>query len=74
MWFRHRVERIEGMKAQPKAITITQGTKTKPNCWAFHLNATYQGYLKGLELMQVPKLLKDEQGGGMKEFTIKEVI
>ena len=55
-------------------MTITKGTKTKPNCYAFHLSATYSGYLRGLERMQMPKPLREDLGGGMKEFTIKEVI
>ena len=53
-------------------MTITKGTKTKPNCYAFHLSATYSGYLRGLERMQMPKPLREDLGGGMKEFTIKE--
>ena len=55
-------------------MTITKGTKTKPNCYAFHLSATYSGYLRGLERMQMPKPLREDLGGGMKEFTIKEVF
>ena len=54
-------------------MTITKGTKTRPNCFSFHLSASYHGYLKGLELMQVPKAIKEEYGGGMKEFTLSEV-
>ena len=54
-------------------MTITKGTKTKPNCYAFHLSATYSGYLRGLERMQMPKPLREDLGGGMKEFTIREV-
>ena len=54
-------------------MTITKGTKTRPNCFSLHLSASYHGYLKGLELMQVPKAIKEEYGGGMKEFTLSEV-
>ncbi len=67
-----RIQCIDGIIVQKKAIAITKGTKTKPNCLAFHLSATYHGYLRGLEMMQVPKLLRADLGGGWKEFTIKE--
>jgi len=30
-------------------------------------------YLRGLELMQVPKPVKEELGGGTREFTVKDV-
>ena len=32
----------------------------------------FSGYLRGLEMMQVPKNIRDDLGGGMKEFTLKE--
>jgi hypothetical protein len=73
-WFRGEIEKITGIILRTKAVTITEGTKTRPNCVAFHLSASYQGYLKGLELMQIPKPLRDDLGGGTKEFTIKEVV
>ena len=56
-----------------KSIIITSGSKTKPNCYAFHISASYKGYLQGLEQMQVPKAVKEELGGGMKEFALDEV-
>ena len=73
LWFKTRLEKIEGLMVQTKNITITKGTKTKPNCYAFHISASYSGYLRGLEVMQIPKPLREDFGGGMKEFTIKEV-
>ncbi len=30
-------------------------------------------YLNGLELMQIPKPLREDLGGGTKEFTVKDV-
>lgn len=96
LWFRSKLqEKIPGIIIQTKTLTLTKRAKAKPNCYAFHLTATYQGlvtqylnihivnkqlffifyfrYLRGLELMQVPKPLKNDLGGGTKEFTIKEV-
>ena len=72
-WFKNRLEKIDGLLLKTRSMTITKGTKTKPNCYAFHLSATYSGYLRGLESMQIPKPLREDLGGGMKEFTIKEV-
>ena len=73
LWFKTRIEKIEGLILHTRSITITKGTKTKPNCYAFHLSASYSGYLRGLEKMQMPKPLREDLGGGMKEFTISEV-
>ena len=73
LWFKTRLEKIEGLTLHTKSITITKGTKTKPNCYAFHLSASYSGYLRGLESLQMPKPIKEDLGGGMKEFTINEV-
>merc|ERR1711884_242093 len=71
-WFKGRLEKVDGLLVKTRSMTITKGTKTKPNCYAFHLSATYSGYLRGLERMQMPKPLREDLGGGMKEFTIKE--
>ncbi|XP_048733294.2 anoctamin-8-like isoform X2 [Ostrea edulis] len=38
----------------------------------FHLTATYEGLLKGAEELGIQKVLKEELGGGMKEFTYEE--
>lgn len=72
LWFKQRIEKIPGIVLHTKSITISKGTKTRPNCYAFHLAATYQCYLRGLELLQVPKPLKEDVGGGTKEFNLKE--
>ena len=73
LWIKSQIEKIPGILLRTKLITITKGTKTRPNCFSFQLTASYHGYLQGLELMQIPKPIKDELGGGMKEFTIREV-
>ena len=73
LWLKSKIEKIPGINLRTKTITITKGTKTLPNCFSFRLSASYQGYLQGLELMQVPKPIKEDIGGGMKEFTISEV-
>ena len=74
LWIKSQIEKIPGILLRTKLITITKGTKTRPNCFSFQLTASYHGYLQGLELMQIPKPIKDELGGGMKEFTIREVL
>ena len=74
LWFKQKIEKIQGIILRTKTITITSGSKTKPNCYAFHLSASYKGYLQGLEQMQLPKPIKDELGGGLKEFSLNEVI
>ena len=72
-WYKSRMEKIDGLILRVKALTITKGAKTRPNCLAFQLSATYQGFLKGLEAMQVAKPIREDLGGGTKEFSIKEV-
>ena len=73
LWFKQKIEKIPGIVLRTKTVIISAGSKTNPNCYAFHLSASYKGYLQGLEQMQIPKPLKPELGGGLKEFTLKEV-
>ena len=73
LWFKQKIEKIPGIILRTKSIIITSGSKTKPNCYAFHISASYKGYLQGLEQMQVPKPVKEELGGGLKEFALSEV-
>ena len=70
LWFKSHLEKIAGLIVRTKTITIAKGTKTRPNCFAFHLTASYQGYLRGLEMMQVPKRLKDDLGNYSDFFAI----
>ena len=37
------------------------------------MSCFFSRYLQGLEQLQVPKPIKDEYGGGTKEFTLNEV-
>ena len=46
---------------------------TREKCHAFYIKASYECYLKGLDKMHVPKPLKEEFGGGNKEFNFKEM-
>ncbi len=48
LWFKSRIEaKIPEVKLKTKAVTISKGTKTKPNCYAFHLScSSYKGYLE----------------------------
>ena len=78
LWFKEKIERIPGVMLQSISLSIT-GNPTKSmklsskSCHAFYIKATYECYLRGLEQMQIPKQLKDEYGGGNKEFSIKEL-
>ena len=47
---------------------------TQMKCQAFYIKATYECYLRNLEQMHVPKSLKEEFGGGNKEFVFKEMM
>ncbi|XP_061172971.1 anoctamin-8-like [Saccostrea echinata] len=38
----------------------------------FHLTASYEGLLKGAEELGIQKLLKEDLGGGMREFSFEE--
>ena len=78
LWFKQKIERIPGLRLQSITLSVT-GNPTKSmklsrkSCHAFYIKATYKCYLRGLEQMQIPKQLKDEYGGGNKEFSIKEL-
>ena len=52
LWFKSRLEKIAGLIVRSKTITITKGTKTRPNCIAFHLTASYQGMYTNLDTIQ----------------------
>ena len=43
LWFKGKLDKIKGLRIQTKSITLSCGSKTKPNCYAFHISATYQG-------------------------------
>lgn len=51
-------------------IHIRHHSNTKGSM--FHLTATYEGLLRGAEELGIQKLLKEDLGGGMKEFTFEE--
>ena len=42
-------------------------------CQSFFVKATYECYLKNLEQMHISKELKDEFGGGNKEFVFDDM-
>ena len=78
LWFKEKIERIPGVMLQSIALSMTgkptkSMTLSRKMCHAFYIKATYECYLRGLEQMQIPKQLKDEYGGGNKEFSIKEL-
>lgn len=51
-------------------IHIRHHSNTKGSM--FHMTATYEGLLRGAEELGIQKLLKEDLGGGMKEFTFEE--
>ncbi len=70
LWFKRKLEdEISGLSA--KTCNVAKGGKGK-RVYAFHISASYRCFLTGLEDMQVPKAVKDELGGGSKEFTMRD--
>ena len=78
LWFKTRIEKIPGIILKSKSLS-TSGKSSKSlklvrnNCYAFYIKATYECYLRVLEQMHIPKPLKDEFGGGNKEFNLKDL-
>ena len=73
LWFKSRIETIEaGIILQVKSTNVMKGM-TRTQCFAFYICATDQVYLKGLDRMNIAKPVKQELGGGKKEFSLKEV-
>ena len=78
LWFKNKIERIPGIILKSKLLS-TSGKYSKSlkpirnNAHAFYIKATYECYLKGLEQMHIPKPLKDEFGGGNREFSFKDM-
>ena len=75
LWFKQKIENIPGIILQSKSLAMDAKELLKlsrTNCYAFYIKATYECYLRGLEQMHIPKPLKDEHGGGSKEFIFKE--
>ena len=78
LWFKNKIERIPGIIVKSKSLSTSgKCSKTlKPIrqiCHAFYIKATYECYLKGLDQMHIPKLLKDDFGGGNKEFSLQHM-
>ena len=42
-WFKERIEKIPGIILKTKSMTLSKGTKTRPNCYGFLISASYQG-------------------------------
>ena len=79
LWFKEKIETIPGIVLQTQSLSkSTPCSKSmkisQTNCQAFYIKATYECYLRNLEQMHVPKALKDEFGGGNKEFVFEEMI
>ena len=78
LWFKNKIERIPGIVLKSKLLS-TSGKCSKSlkyirnSSHAFYIKATYECYLKGLEQMRIPKPLKDEFGGGNREFSFQDM-
>ena len=79
LWFKERIETISGIVLQTKSLSkrlpCSKSMKiSEVICQAFYIKATYDCYLRNLEQMHIPKTLKEEFGGGNKEFVFKEMM
>ena len=77
LWFKQRIEEIPGVALEVRSLAMSVHcsktmTMSRTNGYVFCLKATYECYLRGLELMHIPKIVKDELGGGTKEFIFKD--
>lgn len=78
LWFKQKIEDIQGIILHTKSLS-TSSKHSNPmklsrnNCHAFYVKATYECYLRGLEKMHILKPLKDEYGGGYREFIFNEM-
>ena len=78
LWFKNKIEKVPGIILKSKSISTSGKCEKsfKPirnNCHAFCIKATYECYLRGLDQMRIPKVLKDEFGGGSKEFSFQHM-
>ena len=79
LWFKERIETIPGIIVQTrllsKRLPCSKSMKiSEIKCQAFYIKATYESYLRNLENMHIPKTLKEEFGGGNKEFVLEEMM
>ena len=78
LWFKEKIETIPGIVVQStslfrNSLSSKSIKPTREKCHAFYIKSSYECYLKGLDKMHVPKPLKEEFGGGNKEFNFKEM-
>ena len=79
LWFKKKIETIPGIVLQTRSLSkSTPCSKSmklsQTKCQSFYIKGTYECYLRNLEQMHVPKALKDEFGGGNKEFVFEEMV
>ena len=77
LWLKEKIEQICGIVLNIKPLAMSSNSArnlstSRITCTAFYIKATYKCYLHGLEQMRIPKILKEELGGGRKEFTLKD--
>jgi len=71
VWFKARLQRLSELVVITRSLSLAKRATFKP-CYAFHITAQYQGFLRGLEELHIPKPLREDLGGGTKEFSLKE--
>ncbi|CAB4068473.1 ANO8 [Lepeophtheirus salmonis] len=71
LWCKLQLEKIKGIIIETKRLTVRYNG-CKEECQCFQIASTFEGYLKGLVLMHVPKPVREDFGGGLKEFNVKE--
>eukprot|EP00092_Neocalanus_flemingeri_P018086 GFUD01019574.1.p1 GENE.GFUD01019574.1~~GFUD01019574.1.p1 ORF type:complete len:732 (-),score=148.33 GFUD01019574.1:22-2217(-) len=71
-WLQAKIKRLSELSVITRTLTFSSQRATLASCFAFQITATYPAFLRGLEEMHVPKHVKEELGGGRKEFSLAE--
>lgn len=66
MWLMDQIRRKE------QRIRFECRFHTQLQCYAIYCTARYENLLRGADLLQMKKQLKDEFGGGLREFSFSE--
>lgn len=71
-WLQSRIQRLSELTIITRSLTFSRQRAQLASCFAFQITATYPAFLRGLEELHVPKHVKEELGGGRKEFSLTE--
>ncbi|XP_023320321.1 anoctamin-8 isoform X1 [Eurytemora carolleeae] len=73
-WIRAQMQRIRELTIMTREVSISRRTRGKlAACYAFQITASYHALLQGLDELNIPKPLREDHGGGFKEFSIHEM-